>query len=113
MQTGYSQLSQDVQSLLAIYPDYYITFMGHSSGACNFGIILALAALHVLVATGKGGYLEDYPNSKISIIGIAAPRVGNQAFADHISSSGFRRTIRIANKGDILTILPPAWFLII
>lgn len=110
MLASYNNVSRELTSYLELYPNYFITFLGHSSGAgiINF-LHKALAAIHTVFAIQREGYLKSYLRSKIGLIGFCSPRIGNAVFAQIVQNSGFRFTRHITNTGDVVPLLPPAW----
>ncbi|PFH49473.1 hypothetical protein AMATHDRAFT_63172 [Amanita thiersii Skay4041] len=69
-----------------------VTVVGHSLG----GAVALISTVHLKLSL---------KNEFIRSVTYGMPRVGNQAFADHVDTIGDH--IRIVNKNDITPVLPP------
>ena len=80
------------------YPNYDIGLYGHSFGGALASIMGAL------ISTGEFG--PDFRPSRIEIVTLGSPRVGNQAFAHTINQAGFKDLVRLVHSHDLIPHLP-------
>ncbi|KAJ3059879.1 hypothetical protein HDU98_004105 [Podochytrium sp. JEL0797] len=97
---AWSLLSGDIESALMDklqrYPDYNVTFVGHSLGA-------SVALLAGVDLTSRG-VLDA---QRVHVVNMGQPRVGNPAFGDFVKGIGFAEVSRIVHYNDIVPHLPP------
>ncbi|ORY51229.1 alpha/beta-hydrolase [Rhizoclosmatium globosum] len=73
------------------YPDYDISFVGHSLGGA-----MAVVGAADAVVDGLA------PATRVRIITFGQPRVGNSAFRDFVNGMKFKEISRIVQSGDII-----------
>jgi Lipase (class 3) len=78
-----------------------ILFVGHSSAA-SLGVTALYLALH------EGGFLyKKFPTSRITIVTIGGPRLGNVPFARYFDSMGWKAVYRLVRGSDPI----PYWYM--
>jgi predicted lipase len=89
----YHRISNQVQQLLQVNPEYKLFITGHSAGG-------ALATLF--------GYLLscEMPDKQINIVSFASPRIGNYAFKCDFENRPNLTHHRVTNRNDIVTATP-------
>jgi predicted lipase len=89
----YHRLSNQIQQLLHVNPEYKLFITGHSAGG-------ALATLF--------GYLlsSEIPKKEINIVSFASPRIGNYAFKCDFENKPNLIHHRVTNRNDIVTATP-------
>ena len=89
----FMQLSALVEQQIALHPDYEWHISGHSAGAAHSiltGFLLA----------------QNFPEKHFSITSLAAPRVGNEAFASLFEATKNLSHYRICYNRDVITSVP-------
>ncbi|KAI9349723.1 Alpha/Beta hydrolase protein [Obelidium mucronatum] len=79
-----------LNSALKLYPKFSAAFVGHSLGAA---VDLAVSL--------------QIPASRVHIVNMGQPRVGNKEFGLYVNSRGFAQVSRIVNYNDIVPHYPP------
>ena len=89
----YYRISNQIQQLLRVNPEYKLFITGHSAGG-------ALATLF--------GYLlsSEMPDKQINIVSFASPRIGNYAFKCDFDNRPNLIHHRVTNRNDIITATP-------
>ncbi|KAJ3072761.1 hypothetical protein HDU98_002976 [Podochytrium sp. JEL0797] len=85
-----------LEDYLNRYPGYSVHFVGHSLGAA-----VALLAAVDLAARAV------VPAELVHVINMGQPRVGNEAFGQHVKSLGMAEVSRTVHYNDIVPHLPP------
>lgn len=89
----YYKISNKIQQLINIYPEYKLFITGHSAGG-------ALSTLF-------GYFLStDMPEQQINVVSFASPRIGNYEFKCDFGSRTKLKHYRITNRNDIITATP-------
>ena len=90
---AYTTILKEI-NLIEFPPNKTLFIIGHSLG----GALATLAAYQLL---------KKYPDRfNISLVTFGAPRVGNQAFADHMNKSHLYYNVRIIFNNDPITSVP-------
>ena len=84
-----------VDTLTKQHPDADIYVTGHSLG----GALAVLGALDIKV---------KHPSISLVMINFGAPRVGNKCFSNFFGNRVVR-SLRVVNRKDTATMLPPSW----
>ncbi|RAL11160.1 lipase family protein [Aspergillus homomorphus CBS 101889] len=85
-------LTTEIKAAVTKYPGYTLVFTGHSLGG-------ALATIGATVLRNAG-----YP---VQLYTYGAPRVGNTALANYITSKGSGSNFRVTHLNDVVPRLPP------
>jgi hypothetical protein len=89
-----------LKTLIKMYPKYELVFTGHSMG----GAVASMAAIDALYPKG---YLRPLISpSRVSVITVGQPRLGNKPFTRLFNSVGFKRVLRAVNYTDPVPHLP-------
>jgi len=86
-----------MKDLIKETPDWDIYFTGHSMGSVTSTLLSYLLA-------------KELPNTKISVVALASPRVGNLAFKNDFASIPNLRLYRVCYKRDIVTSFPSFYY---
>lgn len=89
----YHRLSNQIQELLHLHPEYELFITGHSAGG-------ALATLFGYLLSG------EMPKKEINIVSFASPRIGNYAFKCDFENKTNLIHKRVTNRNDIITATP-------
>lgn len=91
-----AQVVQVAGELVKKYPDFTLVFTGHSLG----GAMATLAAADVAAS-------KVAPPSRIQLLSFAAPRLGDQTFADTFDKLGLGQVIRYTSFNDPIPVAVP------
>lgn len=93
----YREIINYMKELIQSHPDWDIYFTGHSMGSVTSTLLSYLIA-------------KELPNTKVTVIALASPRVGNLAFKNDFESIPNLRLYRICYKRDIVTSFPSFYY---
>jgi hypothetical protein len=94
----YKVIGNDLKDNAHKFPDYTISFIGHSFG----GSLVGIAGIEVALGT-IGDWIK--PN-KVELYSFGASRVGNTAYAEKINKASFKEVARFVHSTDILAHFP-------
>lgn len=94
------KLQNDLQTLLSKYPSASLLFAGHSSAA-------AYTSIAAFLLKSPFGFLVSFPSSRINIVTIGSPRIGNIAYARAFDLMEWNSSYRVVKGGDAATYWPP------
>lgn len=92
----------DVIKRMEKYPSYNLVVMGHSFGGAMASMMASSMAI--------GNFGAKFVPSKIELVSLGAPRVGNKYFAESIDKAGFADVARIVHSTDMVARVPSTWF---
>lgn len=99
---------EDINVKPKITSDFKLYVTGHSLG----GGLANLFSYHLADLKARNDESAKHIPDQITAVTFASPVVGNAPFQEKynkLEESGFLRHYRIANKGDVLTGLPPSF----
>ena len=93
----HNELLTYMKGLIKENPTWDIYFSGHSMGSVTSTLLSYLLA-------------KELPNTKITVVALASPRVGNFAFKTDFDNTPNLKLYRICYKRDIVTSFPAFYY---